>query len=183
MLEKLYSKRKAQLLLGFLIGIGFGFLLDRGGTTDFNIIVEQLLLENFRVVKVIFSAVVVGMIGVHFVVKYLPPELQPKPLKWKPLIVGSLLFGSGFAILGLCPCNAAGAMGTGAVHALFGVLGMILGSGLFASIYPRIKGFMSESDLGAVTVPDSLGVRSGWVVIVFSIVLLGVMYFLETIGY
>ncbi len=183
MLEGFYKDKKKQLFLGFLIGVTFGFLLDRGGATDFNIIVNQLLLKDFRVLKIIFTAVITGMIGVHLIVKYLPPELQPKPYRWKPIVIGGLIFGAGFAILGLCPGTAAGAMGTGAVHALFGVIGMIVGAGLFASIYPRMMGFMSESDRGSVTIPRLLGINAWWVVLIISIVLFVIMYVLEIYGF
>lgn len=182
MLEELYKKRRKQLLLGFLIGVGFGFLLDRGGATDFNIIVNQLLLKDFRVLKIIFTAIITGMIGVHLIVKYLSPDLQPKPCRWKPIIIGGLIFGAGFAILGLCPGTAAGAMGTGAVHAVFGVIGMLLGAGIFASVYPYVLDFMSDTDMGPVTIPDILGINAWWVIVVFSAILISVMYFLETVG-
>ena len=183
MLEELYKKKRKQLLLGFLIGIGFGFLLDRGGATDFNIIVNQLLLKDFRVLKIIFTAIITGMIGVHLIVRYLPPELQPKSCQWKPIIIGGLIFGVGFAVLGLCPGTAAGAMGTGAVHAVFGVIGMLLGAGIFASVYTHIEDFMGESDLGPVTIPESLSINKWWVILAFSIILSTIMYLLERAGF
>lgn len=183
MLERLYGKKKLQLFLGFLIGVGFGFLLDRGGATDFDIIVNQLLLEDFRVLKIIFTAIITGMIGLHVIVKLTPVELQPKRCRWKPIIIGGLIFGVGFALLGLCPGTAAGAMGTGAVHAVFGVIGMLFGAGLFASVYTHIQEFMSESDLGPITIPDSLGVNPWWIILTFSIVLVAVMLLLEMAGF
>ncbi|MBS3816460.1 MAG: YeeE/YedE family protein [Candidatus Thermoplasmatota archaeon] len=183
MLEELYDEKKKQLILGFLIGVGFGFLLDKGGATDFNIIVNQLLLKDFTVLKIIFTAVITGMVGVHLIVRYMSPELQPKPFRWKPIIIGGLIFGAGFAILGLCPGTAAGAMGTGAVHAIFGVIGMLVGAGIFASVYPHMSDFMSESDKGTVTIPDLLGVNAWWIVLIFSIILAAVMYLLEIYGF
>ncbi len=181
MLEELYNEKKKQLLLGFLIGVAFGFLLDRGGATDFNIIVDQLLLKDFRVLKIIFTAIITGMIGVHVIVRYLPPELQPKPCRWKPIVIGALIFGAGFAILGLCPGTAAGAMGTGAVHAVFGVIGMLVGAGLFASVYPHISEFMKKSDLGPVTIPDLLDINPWYAIMVLSVILAIVMYLIEMI--
>ncbi len=183
MLKELYNKKRKQLFLGFLIGVAFGFLLDRGGATDFNIIVNQLLLRDFRVLKIIFTAIITGMIGVHIIVRYLPPELQPKPCQWKPIIIGGLIFGVGFAVLGLCPGTAAGAMGTGAIHAIFGVIGMLLGAGIFASVYTYIEDFMAESDLGPVTIPESLEINKWWIILVFSIILAAIMFFLESAGF
>ncbi len=171
------------LAFGFLIGVGFGFLLDRGGATDFNIIVNQLLLKDFRVLKIIFTAIVIGTIGLHLVVKYSSSELQPKPYRWKPIVIGGLVFGAGFAVLGLCPGTAAGAVGTGAIHALFGILGMIIGAGVFASVYPHIAEFMTESDSGPIRIPELLGVSQWWVILTIASVLLASMYLLESYGF
>ncbi|MFO7793008.1 MAG: hypothetical protein R6W73_08545, partial [Candidatus Saliniplasma sp.] len=73
MFEGLHDNRKKQLVIGFFIGTAFGFLLDRGGATDFNIITNQLLLKDFTVLKIIFTAIIIGMIGVHIIVRYSSP--------------------------------------------------------------------------------------------------------------
>ncbi len=177
-----HGKGKVELLLGFLIGVAFGFLIDRGGATDFNIIVNQLLLRDFTVLKIFFSAMVTGLLGVHLIVRYLWAELQPKPFRWKPIVVGGLIFGAGFALLGLCPGTAAGAVGTGSVHALFGVLGMLLGAGTFASLYPKLKGFMESSDQGPVTLPERYGIGKWWLIGSISLVLVAVIYLIEMKG-
>ncbi len=182
MLEELHEDRRKQLLLGFLIGVVFGFLLDRGGVTDFNIIVNQLLLKDFTVLKIIFTAIITGTVGVHLLVKYLPIELQPKPCRWKAIVIGGLIFGAGFALLGLCPGTAAGALGTGSIHALFGVLGMLMGAGIFASVYPRLQDFLNETDMGPLTIPEFLGIGTHWVILVVSLGFALIMYLLEING-
>lgn len=182
MLDELHKDKKKQLLLGFLIGVGFGFLLDRGGATDFNIIVNQLLLKDFTVLKIIFTSIVTGMIGVHLIVRYLPAEIQPKPCMWKPIVIGGLIFGAGFAILGLCPGTAAGAVGTGSVHAIFGVIGMLLGAGAFAAVYPHLISYMKDCDMGEVTIPELLDVDPWWIISSLSALLIIIMYFIEVNG-
>ena len=52
----------AQIVLGLLTGICFGFLLQKGGATDYGVIENQLLLTDFTVMKLMLSAVIVGMI-------------------------------------------------------------------------------------------------------------------------
>jgi len=52
-----------QLLLGLLFGVAFGFLLQKGGVAKFDILIGVLLLENFTVVKVMLSAIIVGMVA------------------------------------------------------------------------------------------------------------------------
>ena len=65
MLEKVYSKRPLQLLLGLAIGFCFGFLLQKGGVTRYDVIMGQLLLQDWTVVKVILTAILTGMIGIY----------------------------------------------------------------------------------------------------------------------
>ncbi|NLE39586.1 MAG: YeeE/YedE family protein, partial [Pirellulaceae bacterium] len=68
MLTNLHSKNGLQLLLGLLLGIAFGFLLQKGGVTYYDVIIDQLLLKDFTVVKIMLTAMVTGMIGVHVLV-------------------------------------------------------------------------------------------------------------------
>jgi len=45
-------------------------------------------------------------------------------------VIGGLIFGVGFALLGYCPGTVAGAVGTCAFDALFGgMIGLLIGAG------------------------------------------------------
>ncbi|MBN2538026.1 YeeE/YedE family protein, partial [candidate division WOR-3 bacterium] len=103
MLERLHGRRGLQLLLGFLFGVVFGFLLHKGGVTDYDVIVGQLLLRDHTVLKIMLSAVVVGMLGIHALRSLKLARLRPKPGSPGSVIIGGLLFGLGFATLGYCP--------------------------------------------------------------------------------
>ena len=108
LLTRLHRNGKAQIALGLGIGIAFGFLLQKGGVTDYNMIIGQLLLENFIVVKMMLSAVIVAMIGVHLLVHFGYAELHVSPGSLGSNMIGGLIFGAGFALLGLCPGTVAG---------------------------------------------------------------------------
>lgn len=64
--SSLHKDKGLQIVLGLLFGIVFGFLLQKGGVTSYNVIIAQLLLTDFTVMKVMLSAVIVGMIGLTF---------------------------------------------------------------------------------------------------------------------
>jgi len=49
-------------MIGLFIGILFGFLLQKGGVTKYDVIIGQLLLTDFTVVKIMLSAVITGML-------------------------------------------------------------------------------------------------------------------------
>ena len=96
-------ENKLRLFKGLGTGIIFGFLLHRGGVTEYNVLVGQLLLKDFTVAKIILTAIVVGMVGVHFLSDRELIELKPKSGSLRRTISGSLIFGVGFALLGYCP--------------------------------------------------------------------------------
>jgi uncharacterized membrane protein YedE/YeeE len=80
-------------------------------------------------------------------------------------ILGGLIFGLGWGLLGYCPGTSAGALGEGRWDALWGILGMLLGAALYAEAYPFFKKtVLTWGDLGKITLPQVLGVNH-WVVI------------------
>lgn len=184
MLESLRSNHRLQLVIGLLIGIGFGFLLQKGGVTRYEVIVGQLLLTDFTVVKVMASAVIVGMIGVHLLRSLGLARLHPKPGSLGSSALGGLIFGLGFALLGYCPGTIAGAVGQGSIDALVGgFCGVLLGAGIFAAIYPRLEEkVLRRGEFGNATIPEILGVNSWLVVIPAVVILVGLLLWIEETG-
>lgn len=173
MFESLKNSRSKQLVLAAVFGFCFGFLLQKGWVTHYAVIMNQLLLRDFTVLKVMLTAVGVGMVGVHLMADLGWVKLSPKPGSWARDIVGGLIFGIGFALLGYCPGTGVGAAGQGNLDALVGGgLGMLMGAGVFAVVYPRMKRhILGKGDFGDVTVPDLLKVNH-WLVIGPAVVLI-----------
>lgn len=184
MFTQIHGKKRLQLVVGLVAGILFGFLLQKGGVTKYNVIIGQLLLEDFTVVKVMLSAVITGMIGVHALRSFGLAELHPKPGSVGATVIGGLIFGAGFGILGYCPGTVAGAVGNGYLDALVGgVTGMLLGAGLFAVVYPRLEtGILKLGSFGTVTLPELLKVNPWMAVIPVAVVLVGLLAALEAAG-
>jgi uncharacterized protein len=99
-------------------------------------------------------------------------------------IIGGLIFGVGFAVLGYCPGTIAGAVGNGYLDALVGgVAGILIGTGLFAALYPRLKiGILKKGDFGNVTLPQLFKV-SDWVVVApVAVLIFLLLIWLERLG-
>lgn len=178
------KQKRTPLLWGLIFGIIFGFLLQKGGVTKYDVIVGQLLLQDFTVLKVMLSAVITGMIGIYGMKTFGWVELHPKTGSVGMSLIGGLIFGVGFAILGYCPGTIAGAVGNGYLDALVGgVIGILLGAGLYASIYPRIKeGILKKGNFGNITFPELFKVND-WVVIIPICILLALfLYWIENAG-
>jgi len=174
----------SRLLLGFGFGIVFGFLLQKGGATRYDVIVGQLLLTDFTVLKIMLSAVAVGMPGIYLMEHFGWVELYPKSGSLGMNVIGGLLFGVGFALLGYCPGTIAGAIGNGYLDAVTGgLLGIWIGTGLFAALYPQLNsGILQFGYYGDVTFPKWLKINKWVVIALFEAAILGVFFFIERAG-
>ena len=59
-------------------------------------------------------------------------ELHIKPMRYAAILIGGLLFGVGFALIGYCPGTGAAALGQGNYDAIAGIFGLLAGSYLYA---------------------------------------------------
>lgn len=184
MLEAVHSKKGLQLCLGLLIGIIFGFLLQKGGATRYDVIIGQLLLQDFTVVKIMLSAVVTGMIGVHLLKGLKVARLHLKSGSLGQNVVGGLIFGVGFGILGYCPGTVAGAAGQGALDAIFGgIVGMLIGAGIFAALFPKLqKRILKIGYFGELSLPQLLKVNAWLVIIVVCAAMIVLLFTIEKAG-
>jgi hypothetical protein len=183
-LDRIRKKEGLQVVLGLLTGIAFGFLLQKGGVTDYSVIMGQLLLTDFTVVKVMLSAILVGMIGIYAMKPAGLVQLHCRMGSAGSTVVGGFIFGAGFALLGYCPGTAAGAVGTGALDAAFGMAGIALGAGIFARVYPRLdRSVLNRGAFPKETVPELLGVKPWIVVIAVAILILLIFYLLALLGF
>ena len=183
MLQTIRSNKRLQLFLGLLVGIGFGFLLQKGGVTYYDVIIKQLLLEDFTVVKVMLSAMVTGMLGVHMLRSLGLAQLHPKPGGAGKTLPGAFIFGIGFGTLGYCPGTAVGAVGHGALDALIGgVLGMLAGAAVFAAVYPKLTPIVNKGNFGPLTFPELFKVNPWILVIPVSAAMTGLLYVIEWAG-
>jgi hypothetical protein len=175
---------RSPLVWGLFFGVLFGFLLQKGGVTQYDVIVGQLLLEDFTVLKVMLSAVLTGMIGIHFMKTWGWVQLHPKPGSAGMSIIGGLIFGIGFAVLGYCPGTIAGAVGNGYLDALIGgVIGIWIGAGLLAAIYPKLRdGILKKGDFGTITIPGLFKVNDWIVVVPMAVILFFILFWLESAG-
>lgn len=133
-------KNTNGLFKGLIIGIIFGFLLQKGGVSKYDVIVGQLRLTDFTVVKIILTAIVVTMLGISFFYPKGKIQVKTKAGSLKNASIGGLIFGIGFGLLGYCPGTIAAAIGNGYIDAITGgLIGIILGTIIFAMMYSKLK--------------------------------------------
>ncbi len=168
------------LIAAALFGLAFGFLLQKGGVGKYHVLVGQLLLQDFTVAKVMLTAIVTGMIGVLTLHHFGQVKMHLKPTRVGANVIGGLIFGAGFALMGYCPGTAAAALGQGSWDAAFGMVGLVAGSWLFAEISGWSKRNIEQwGDYGKIQLPDLLPIPRGVFIVVFAGLLIGILVVLE----
>jgi hypothetical protein len=149
-----------QLVLGLMFGVVFGFLLQKSGVARYEVLMGQFLLTDFTVIKVMLTAIVVGMLGIFLLRALGLVELHVKPTHYAANIAGGLLFGVGLGVLGYCPGTGVVALGQGSYDAIAGILGLLAGSYLYAETSGYLGSTIKKiGNRGRIMLPDLLGMR------------------------
>ncbi|MDG4475808.1 YeeE/YedE thiosulfate transporter family protein [Thiovibrio frasassiensis] len=154
--------------LGLVTGIVFGFLLQKGRVLRFDKQIGALLFQDMTIFKFMLSAVLVGMVGILLLSDLGIITLSHKPMNLGAVVLGGALFGGGWAIMGFCPGTSIGALGEGRWHAIFAVVGMIVGAAVYAELFPFFKAtVLAWQDFGKIGLPEALGVSQWLIVLLF----------------
>ncbi|HEX3363641.1 YeeE/YedE thiosulfate transporter family protein [Phenylobacterium sp.] len=167
-----------SLPVAFAIGAAFGCTLERAGLGDAKKLAGQFYLQDFTVLKVMFSAIVTAMLGAFWLGRlglidlaaiYVPETFLA------PQIAGGLIFGVGFVLAGLCPGTSCVAAASGRGDGLATVGGLLVGVLLTGLAMPLIGGFYASTARGPFTLPQLTGAPYG--VVVAAIVLIALAVF------
>jgi uncharacterized protein len=172
-----------SLILAVVFGFIFGLLLQRGRVANYNTIVNQFRLKDFTVLKVMFTAIVVGGIGVLALHQMGYTTYHIKPANMLGVILGAGIFGVGMVTYGYCPGTGVAAVATGSVHALVGFAGMLVGGILYALSFSWVNGhILNVAALGKVRLPDVTGIADWiWFVILAATAII-VFYAIERLA-
>jgi uncharacterized membrane protein YedE/YeeE len=164
---------ETSLVVAFILGLGFGFALERAGFGSARKLAAQFYLDDLTVFKVMFTAIVTAMLGVTYLswIGFLNLSLvYLVPTFLLPQVVGGLILGVGFVVGGYCPGTALAATATGRVDGMIYGLGIYAGTLLFAEAYPLFKPLQTATPMGQTTIPQYFNLPYG--VVVFAVVLM-----------
>jgi hypothetical protein len=130
------------IFLSIILGILFGFALQRVGATNPQNIINMMRLKDLHLMKAIFFAI--GISSTLLFLLMAAGVIDAGHLSVKSsyigVIVGGGLLGLGFSVAGYCPGTGLTALADGRKDALFFILGGLVGALLYTLIYGSIQG-------------------------------------------
>ena len=168
-----------NLLIGFFIGIGFGFILEAAGFTNTRKLAGVFYGYDATVIKVFFTAAVTALIGLFILhnmgVIDVTLTFYPKTF-WIPTLIGGAIMGLGFIIGGFCPGTSLSAAATGKIDAWAFISGVFIGILGFIFTYDFLWETLRKSGkMGKVDIAQWLGIKEG--LFIFLLVIVTVVAF------
>jgi uncharacterized protein len=161
-----------SLVFALVIGLGFGFALERAGFGSGRKLAAQFYLTDLTVFKVMFSAIITAMIGLYLLSRIGLLDLSliyRLPTFLVPQLVGGLIFGVGFVVGGYCPGTSCVAASTGKIDGLVLVAGMMTGIWGFVELYPWIESFVNSTPKGEIDLAGVFGLPYGLAVVLVTL--------------
>ena len=173
-----------NLIIAFLIGIGFGFALEQAGFSSTRKLVGLFYGYDFTVLKVFFTAGVTAMVGVLILSHFGFLDLRfiyINPTFLRSALVGGAIMGLGFILGGFCPGTSICAASVGKIDAWAFIGGSVIGVLVFTELFPYFESFYFADNMGALTMDAFLNITKETFAFIMIIVAISAFYFTSII--
>lgn len=165
------------LLSGTVVGVAFGYALQRGRFCTNTGFRDILLLGDSTLFRAWALAVLVQLLGVTALSSLGLLTTTAPPFWWAANILGGLLFGIGMVLAGGCSSGTCYRVGEGLAGSLLALLGfgagiVVMGQGALLPLQTALRSRILGIDGQTMTVDNLLGVDPWWVVTPLALALL-----------
>jgi len=167
------------VLIGVTMGIVFGFTLEKARVFEPGVIVGQMQLKNFIMLKVFLTAVATGAVALAVLNGFGITSLYPKPTFYGADLVGGAILGAGIALAGACPGTVMAQLGVGYRDAIFTFVGGLCGAVAFSYAEPSIVPWLLADGPGKLTLQQLFGIPYWILALGLAVILVAVLYALE----
>jgi len=151
------------IILAIVIGLAFGFVLERIGAANPAFVGRMLNLTNLSLAKTILLAIGTGSVLMFAGQMLGLVDVGHMSVKsaYFGVFLGGLMLGAGWAVAGYCPGTGVVAAGAGRKDALFFIAGGLLGAAAYMVTYPwwKASGLLDGILGGKVTLGTVPGAR------------------------
>jgi hypothetical protein len=170
----------AAIAVGLLMGVAFGFLLEKSRVFEPGVIVGQMQLRNFLMLRIFLASVASGLIVFALgTLTGIIPKLDPKAVLYGAQLLGGFVTGVGIALAGACPGTVLAQVGVGYRDARLTLLGGLAGALTFADLEPAIRPVLLTGSPGKLTLHGLLDLPFWPLALAFAALLIGVLFALE----
>lgn len=167
------------IIVGIAMGIVFGFALEKSRVFEPGVIVGQMQLRNFIMLKVFLTAVATGAVVLAALHGFGIVKLYPKAALYSADIIGGLLLGAGITLAGACPGTTAAQIGAGYRDAIFTLIGGIAGAVAYSYAQPTLSKSFLGAGGGKLILSDLFGVPYWIGALVLAVVIVAILGVLE----
>ena len=154
-----------DLAIAVILGVGFGFSLERAGFGSARKLTSVFYLFDMAVIKVMLTAIVTCMTGIALLSAIGAvdvSEFYVEPTALPAQILGGLLFGAGFIVGGYCPGTSMAAIATGRKDGFAFAFGMLAGVSAYAEFTPGLELWIRSVSQGEMLLPSATGIGLVW---------------------
>lgn len=172
-------------LIALVLGIFFGFALNKAGLTKYHKIVNVFRFTDMAVLKFMMTALIVAMSGLYLLRGLGLVTFPSVPATYVAgNLIGGLIFGVGMALTGYCPGTCAAGAGEGKLDYLIpGFAGFLVGAALYGLAYPQIFPAISAiANVGNVVLPDLWHLSPFLTIVFFAVLSLFLFYLIDRAG-
>jgi len=148
-----------QIFLAIVLGLFFGFVLQKAGAANPQKIIGMLRLKDFHLMKAILLGIGLSSLLLFILLALGIANSSHLSVKsaYTGVILGGALLGIGWAMAGFCPGTGVVAAGSGRKDALVFVIGGLIGAFIFTLIYGSIKNTFIFNKIagGSATLADT----------------------------
>lgn len=168
-----------NLFLAFIIGIGFGYVLESSGFSSSRKLAGVFYGYDTVVLKVFFTAGITAMIGLLFFSLFGWIDMSLvyiNPTYLTSAIAGGAIMGAGFIMGGFCPGTSFCAASIGKIDALVFIAGLFIGIFVFAEGYPLWEELYYAKFMGIPKISEIAGLSDGVMALIIVLIAFAMFY-------
>ena len=168
-----------NMLLAFVIGIGFGMVLESSGFSSSRKLAGVFYGYDTVVLKVFFTAAITAMLGLLFFSLFDWIDLDMvyiNPTYMTSAIAGGVIMGAGFILGGFCPGTSFCAASIGKIDAMVFIVGLFIGVSIFTEGYALWENIYKANFQGTPKLSEAIGIKDGLMALFVVIAAIGMFY-------